>query len=106
MTTNLSDTDLIAAIAKKFGWKKRIPDTRFPDMCVWFFEGEAYESHKLPSTDACLKLVEAQKLMATLEVWPHQNIATLYKTEEGPFFTGKDSESLPRAILKVLLEVE
>ncbi len=56
--TDLTDQELIAAVAEKLGGKKRIPDTRFPDMCVWFFEGKAYESHKLPSADACLALLD------------------------------------------------
>ncbi|KKN70698.1 hypothetical protein LCGC14_0428530 [marine sediment metagenome] len=104
---NKSDIDLIAAIAKKFGWKKRIPDTRFPDMCVWFFEGKAYESHKLPSVDACLALLVGDKpeSMDWIEIqfmgeW-RVNISC--GTKASGYHIDK---SLPRAILLALLEVE
>ena len=103
-----SDTALITRIAAKFGWKKFIPSGA-PHLWSWVLPGGVrYRHDLLPSTDACLGLLEAQKLMATLEVWPHQHqkIATVYETEEGPFHTGKDSKSLPRAILLALLEVE
>ena len=100
MPTEMTDKALIAAIAKKLGWKKRIPDTRFPDMCVWFFEGTAYESHKLPSTDECSALADKDEDLSL--VWhTGDKFWTVYYVNS--LITDK---SLPRAILLALLEVE
>ena len=104
MPTEMTDKALIAAIAKKFGWKKRIPDTRFPDMCVWFFEGTAYESHKLPSTDQCLALTGEPE---GLELWKDStgwNCSYPTGEKTGTFAHGEPNR--PRAILRALLEVE
>ena len=102
--TNLTDIELIAAVAEKLGGKKRIPDTRFPDMCVWFFEGKAYESHKLPSADACLALLD--------EGWGYKINKSalihvrLFDSDGREVSDSVGETDLPRAILLAILEVK
>ena len=112
----MNDTKLIAAVAEKLGWIYEPDDegAQFFHPACWKHQPNGKlpwkticPADQLPTTDQCLALLAQKGLMATLEVWPrqHQNIATVYMPEEGPFFTGKDSESLPRAILLAILEV-
>ncbi len=52
-----TDTELIAAVAEKFGCKEWRPSN--DDYFVWRFpDGRFIESQELPSTDACLALLD------------------------------------------------
>ena len=110
MTTNLSDTDLIARVAAKLGWKK---DYASDLTWGWDAGNIRLSPTKLPSTDACLALLD-KMLDGFTETY--RSIITRYDSgvieveilrikPRKSWLIVHDS-SRPRAILLALLEVE
>lgn len=99
MSEHLPDPELIAAIAKKFGWKSRWDGISQKWFAKW---GTFYEMEKLPSTDACLALLDLNYDISKRGV----GITVQLRLADGMLeATGFDSKSLPRAILFAILEM-
>ena len=107
-----TDTELIAAVAEKLGWEEQT----FPSIpgVAWTApDGMVYAAGKLPSTDACLRLLDK-----TLDEFDeaYRSIVTRYasgtveveikRTKPRKSWLTFDDNNRPRAILLALLEVE
>ena len=97
-----NDTELIAAVAEKLEWNKHI-----------FLEGLAYQTTdgtpfpitELPSTDACLALLDENRFM--IQVIHDCGIWDIILTNQrGEIEVRSHAQSLPHAILLALLEVK
>ena len=97
-----TDQELIARIAEKFGCKKWRPSN--DDYFVWRFpDGRFIESQELPSTDACLALLD--------EGWGYKINKSalihvrLFDSDGREVSDSVGETDLPRAILLAILEI-
>ena len=101
--TNESDTDLIARVAEKLGWRQE----QCPGRKLWVNPDGNYQAlpmhirRLLRSADACLALLDKRKPFAM--DWLSESKAWVVNYGVGKNYKDK---SLPRAILLALLEVE
>ena len=95
-----TDTELIAAVAKLKGWEECYAH----DSKTWFWcdSGDGvYSKTELPSTDACLRLLDQNW---RIEKYDENHVIDLF-SQVGNRIAGSSDKSLPRAILKAILEV-
>ena len=107
MTANLSDTDLIARVAAKLGWRQE----QCPGRKLWVNPDGNYQAlpmhirRLLRSTDACLALVRKTGHEYLIDLTDETHLVKI-SNSRGDFIGKAIDKSLPGAILLALLEVE
>ena len=95
----MTDEKLIAAVAKKAGWRKHLPGHGQKTPVSWIDKkGMPHHAEHLPSVDACLELLDKGE---------HLEITWWIDKEWTVDYGGdicRSDKSLPRAILEAWLE--
>ncbi len=99
-----TDQKLITRIAEKFGWEKHHPIGGL--LWIWrtLDRKKSYNPFELPSTDACLALLDEKERVIFERAWIEDGGYLLHMVT----YKGIDraDKSLPRTILLAILEVE
>ena len=99
----MNDPELIARIAEKLGWEEVYDYEHDTKICCWAADkGKSYSKTELPSTDACLRLLDQNW---RIEKHDENHVIDLF-SQVGNRIAGSSDKDLPRAILLAILEVE